>query len=312
MKPFRTILFAADFSEASHEAFSMACSLAVEGETKLHVLHVDEPNWVPEEPAAFGQPIQFYDDEIDGSHMEALSTNLSSAYTPSRPVDVAYHTRHGEAAAEILRLAEEVDADLIVSGTHGRTGLSWMLAGSVATSVLRDAHCPVLVVRSSEWLRDGKPNQFILHPTDFSENSEEALRVARVMARELGVRLVIYHVAPFDVYLSDMVVPVGPPGLSRCPRTNASSGRWAGPQVPRGDPAQPGRSRRGNHSCGGRGGLRPDRDGNTREDRASPTAHGERRRIRAPQGRLPGARREDSQDPLRNDGQAALRCLAEV
>ncbi len=210
MKPFRTILFAADFSEASHEAFSMACSLAVEGETKIHVLHVDEPNWVPEEPAAFGQPIQFWDDEKDGSHTEDLSTHLASAYTPSRPVDIEYHTQHGEAAAEILRLAEEVDADLIVSGTHGRTGLSWMLAGSVATSVMRGSRCPVLVVRSSEWLRDGKPNQFILHPTDFSENSEEALRVARTMARELGVRLVIYHVAPFDVYLSDMIVPADP------------------------------------------------------------------------------------------------------
>jgi nucleotide-binding universal stress UspA family protein len=53
-------------------------------------------------------------------------------------------------------------------------------------------------------------NRFILHPTDFSASSEEALRVAYALARDLGVRLVILHVAPFDVFLSDMVVPVDP------------------------------------------------------------------------------------------------------
>ena len=56
MQPFRTILFAADFSENSKEAFRAACSLAVENKTRLIVLHVVEPNWVPEEPVHLGQP----------------------------------------------------------------------------------------------------------------------------------------------------------------------------------------------------------------------------------------------------------------
>jgi len=50
MQPLRKILFAADFSENSKEAFRAACSVAIENKTRIFVLHVVEPNWVPEEP----------------------------------------------------------------------------------------------------------------------------------------------------------------------------------------------------------------------------------------------------------------------
>jgi nucleotide-binding universal stress UspA family protein len=210
MQPFQTILFAADFSENSQEAFRMACSLAVEGQTRLHILHVVEPDWTPEEPAGLGQAIQFYDAGTDGGCDEAVKRRLCAAYVPSQPVEVDYDTRHGDAAMEIIRRAEAVRADLIVVGTHGRTGLSWLLAGSVANSVLRRALCPVLAVRSPTRGHHPKEFRIILHPTDFSPNSEEALRVAHALARDLGVRLVLFHVAPFDVFLSDMVVPADP------------------------------------------------------------------------------------------------------
>src|SRR5262245_33604171 len=91
MRPFQTILFAADFSVASQEAFRMACSLAVVGETRLHVLHVIEPDWVPEEPAGLGQVIQFYDAGTDEGRDETLKRRLCAAYAPPQPVDVAYH-----------------------------------------------------------------------------------------------------------------------------------------------------------------------------------------------------------------------------
>jgi nucleotide-binding universal stress UspA family protein len=210
MKPFRTILFAADFSAASQQAFRMACRVGVPGQTRLHVLHVIEPDWVPEEPAGFGQPNLFHDAAAVGDRDEPLIQRLCAAYAPAQPIDVEYHARHGDAVPEILRRAEELQADLIVMGTHGRTGLSWMLAGSVATSVLRRAQCPVLAVRVPERLQPPGEIRSILHPTDFSADSEEALRVAFALARDLGVQLVILHVAPFDLVLSDMVVPVDP------------------------------------------------------------------------------------------------------
>jgi universal stress protein A len=68
----------------------------------------------------------------------------------------------------------------------------------------------VLAVRSPACAHQPHDFQFILHPTDFSPNSEAALRVAHALARDLGVRLVIHHVVPFDGFLSDAVVPMDP------------------------------------------------------------------------------------------------------
>ena len=66
MQTFGTILFAADFSQNSKEAFREACSLAIDNETRLVVLFVVEPNWVPEDPPCYGQQaVQFYAAEPD-------------------------------------------------------------------------------------------------------------------------------------------------------------------------------------------------------------------------------------------------------
>lgn len=97
-------------------------------------------------------------------------------------------------------MAEEIDSDLIVMGTHGRTGLSGLLAGSVAIAVLRGARCPVLALRAGERPRETAEVRVILHPTDFSVDSEAALQVARSLARDHGARLIILHVATLDVF----------------------------------------------------------------------------------------------------------------
>lgn len=209
MTTFQTILFAADFSESSQEAFRTACVLAVEGQTRLHVLHVVEPNWVPEDPTFLGQAgVQFYDAFTDGSREAKLEKRLCTAHVPDIPIEVEYHVKEGNPATEILHMADEVGADLIVVGTHGRTGLSWLLAGSVATSVMQRSTCPVLALHSAGRPQAAEKIQAILHPTDFSVGSEAALLVAREMARDLGARLILLHVAPFDVYIHDMTVPV--------------------------------------------------------------------------------------------------------
>jgi universal stress protein A len=58
--------------------------------------------------------------------------------------------RHGKASVQIIKMAREMKADLIVMGSHGRTGLSHVIIGSVAEAVIRHAHCPVLVVRDTD------------------------------------------------------------------------------------------------------------------------------------------------------------------
>ncbi len=202
MQPFRSILFAADFSENSKEAFEMACKLAVEDKTRLFVLHVAEPVWASDEPVYVGQQtVHFRVRERDESRHEALRQKLREIYAPQRSIDVDYQTSEGEAAAEILRKSQEVGSDLIVMGTHGLTGLRKLLTGSVATAVLRGARCPVLALRSGSPSPKGEQIRAILHPTDFSAGSDAALRVARALARDHGCRLILLHVVPFPVVM---------------------------------------------------------------------------------------------------------------
>jgi len=212
MQPFGTILFATDLSEGSNEAFRVACSLAVDNKTRLIVLHVVEPNWVATDPAYFSQlRVEFYRGLPDEGRLEALRQKLCGIYTPSHPLDIQYLTREGEASVEILHAAKEVGSDLIVMRTHGRTGLQKLLAGSVTIAVLHGAQCPVLAIHSTEHPRKTEEIKVILHPTDFSPCSEAAVRVARLLARDLGARLVVLHVAPFDI-LADgaTMAPVDP------------------------------------------------------------------------------------------------------
>jgi nucleotide-binding universal stress UspA family protein len=209
MTPFQTILFAADFSESSQQAFRAACSLAVEGRTRMHIAHVIEPTWVPEDPTFLGQAgVQYYGAYADSSREERVKRLLCSAYAPDIPVEVAYHVKEGAPATHIVQMAAAVKADLIVVGTHGRTGLRWMLAGSVANSVMQSADCPVLAVHSFGHPPIAETIQSILQPTDFSDRSEAALHVARELARDLGARLILLRVAPFDVYVHDITVPI--------------------------------------------------------------------------------------------------------
>lgn len=143
MPLFRTVLIAADFSDSSREAFRLACSLAGADKTRLIVLHVVEPPIVSGEldfpvPLAGG----------DRAHHEVLRERLRGAYVPDRPLEVEYILRDGSPAESILHAAEELGCDLVVLGTHGRTGLKRLLMGSVAEAVLRKARCPVLTLRS--------------------------------------------------------------------------------------------------------------------------------------------------------------------
>jgi nucleotide-binding universal stress UspA family protein len=223
MPLFRTILVAADFSEYSREAFRMACSLARPDETQITVLHAVEPPMISE------LDVPLPPTAGDRAHHEALGGRLRESYAPDRPLQVEYRTRDGFAAEGILRVGDEIDADLIVLGTHGRTGVGRLLAGSVAEAVLRRAHCPVLALRSPPHLaampearelelpspgeKPGteapsassapqgrefamRPIKTILHPTDFSGRSEAAFRVAGSLAREHGARLIVLHAAP--------------------------------------------------------------------------------------------------------------------
>jgi nucleotide-binding universal stress UspA family protein len=197
----RIILFAADFSDNSIAAFRVACSVSIEKTTRLIVLHVVEPDWAAKGLDYLG-PASVPPSETESLH-EFLSRRLSEVYAPIHPLDVEYRISEGPAASEIIHIADEVGANLIAMGTHGRTGLRRLLTGSIAAAVLGQAHCPVLALRSVSGRAEYKAGEIrvIVHPTDFSQVSEAACGVARSLARDHGARLVILHVAPLDIYL---------------------------------------------------------------------------------------------------------------
>lgn len=133
MFPLKTILVPTDFSELSAKAMRHAEQMARGSGAKLVVLHVDPPL------LAFAK-----DSHDPTAHVERLRKQLNEI----RPANVAVEHRllEGFAADSILQTAHDLKADLIVIGTHGRTGVAQAFLGSVAQSVLRGAHCPVLTI----------------------------------------------------------------------------------------------------------------------------------------------------------------------
>jgi len=135
----RTIVHPTDFSEQSQAAFGLACSLARDYGARLIVLHVvSAPTFV------YGEG---YLPPAEEELVTLARQQLSQIHAPEENVRVELLLEQGDVAREILRVAQETGADLIVMGTHGRTGLSRLLMGSVAEMVMRKALCPVLTVR---------------------------------------------------------------------------------------------------------------------------------------------------------------------
>jgi nucleotide-binding universal stress UspA family protein len=135
----KKILFATDFSEASQAALAYATSLARDAGAQLLITHVEEP------------PVSYAAGEMLVIRPDVPNPELDRMLKKIAPGGLRYehHLVVGNPADEIVRLAEEQHADLIVVGTHGRKGLSRLLTGSVAELVLRFAECPVLAVKAA-------------------------------------------------------------------------------------------------------------------------------------------------------------------
>lgn len=141
----RKLLFASDLSAASRDAFAVAMDLARALKADLLIVHAVAPV-VPGE--ALYAPIADWDAiarEIRRATQGALDTLAATAR--ARRLRVQTSIVNGYAAEEILRVARARRVYAIVMGTHGRSGLKRLLAGSVATRVMAGASCPVVTVR---------------------------------------------------------------------------------------------------------------------------------------------------------------------
>lgn len=138
MPRFSRILCPVDFDANSARALEIAAELAREREARLYVLHVVAIPSGPEVALDFSK--------LEGRARERLERLARERIGARTRWEV--HVRSGPPALEILRAAERFGAELIVMATHGRKGLKHLVLGSVAESVVREAPCPVLTMRS--------------------------------------------------------------------------------------------------------------------------------------------------------------------
>jgi len=136
----KKILFPTDYSHLSDAALRHATTLARENGATLIIAHVEEP------PLAYGGGEMYYGiPDPDRAEVERMLGEI-------KPTDSSVPFRHvllsGDPATEIVKFAADENVDMIVLGTHGRTGLSRVLMGSVAESIVRRAACPVLTFKS--------------------------------------------------------------------------------------------------------------------------------------------------------------------
>lgn len=137
-----TILVATDFSDGSDEALQRAITLAKRWGASLELLHVIELG--VEDP--FGGHIYGSDHQ---SAVDRMLTRLVGQVV-ARGVACTAKIVEGNAVTEITDRARKIGAEIIVVGTHGRTGLAHIVMGSVAERVVRHAACPVLTVPYSK------------------------------------------------------------------------------------------------------------------------------------------------------------------
>jgi nucleotide-binding universal stress UspA family protein len=146
MKRFRRIFHPTDFSRASGAAFGVAVELAKRDRGQLVIVHVLVPP-IPIITDGYISPKTF--DELTAAARRDAEKRLSALVAKAKKAGAAAATLliEGVPAEQIIRAAQRKRADLIVMGTHGRTGLPKFFMGSVAGRVIPMASCPVLTVR---------------------------------------------------------------------------------------------------------------------------------------------------------------------
>ncbi len=199
-KPIRVmkILVPTDFSELSEKALEVANEFAKLFNGKITPFHSHIPISEMDEPYALGMSSQMYQDfeEIEKSlseRLETLSNEKVDASRLDKPLVVM-----GNPAQSIIDASEEYD--YIVMSTHGRTGFTRFLLGSVSEKVLRLAHTPVLIVEDESEVDSFKK---ILVTTDFSDNAASAYPFAKGIANAAGADLDLIHVLSFDQFDKD-------------------------------------------------------------------------------------------------------------
>jgi nucleotide-binding universal stress UspA family protein len=145
---YKKVLFCTDFSENSDYAFDFAYGIAKRDEGLLYILHVLPDN--PQLHQAFAEKYITKDnlEKIRRDIKEELDNKYQEHYTKNIGDEVIYEivTRSGRQEEEILKFAKEKNVDIIVMGTHGKTGIERVFFGSIADKVIKYSTSPVFII----------------------------------------------------------------------------------------------------------------------------------------------------------------------
>jgi nucleotide-binding universal stress UspA family protein len=180
-----------DLSSASPTVLRWARLFAETYHAKVEVLHAD---WLDYPP--YFLPSQA--DELAAEakhHREALNKYVTTVARDNLGVNVAHEITilEGHPLETILKYAEEHHPDLIVMGSHGRSGVARMRLGSVAENVMRQAAIPTLVVRTFVDKPTVRPISRVLCPVNFTEHGFRCLELSAEVAATFGAELVVMH-----------------------------------------------------------------------------------------------------------------------
>lgn len=141
------VLIPTDFSDFSRPAMTYGLAIAARFDAEVHLLHiVPDPAMLVPEAAAFSvESMQAQTEALRQEAIHGLEKLPADGWSDGKPI--VREVRVGTAFVEIIDYAGEHDVDLIVIGTHGRSGLMHILMGSVAERIVRKAPCPVLTVK---------------------------------------------------------------------------------------------------------------------------------------------------------------------
>jgi nucleotide-binding universal stress UspA family protein len=192
----KRILCPIDLSDFSPPVLAHAAALARLYGAEITALHVFAA-WLPPPGQATYPRWMMEIPEARQSISEELQTLVDPFTTQGHALSL--RTADGDAASEIVRHARDLNADLIVMGTHGRSGFDRFTLGSVTEKVLRKASCPVLTLPpGAARVVEAVEYRQVLWPTDFSEPSERALELAVSLAvRAKGVVLGLHVIETF-------------------------------------------------------------------------------------------------------------------
>lgn len=200
MISFKKILVPTDFSEYSEYALQYANAFANISGGVIECVHVVDTTFLG-------------DGGVGGVYVSSadLARSIESVKQQAQKelnhfvrkekllgTEVKPHLRQGHAADEIVKLSEEIGADLIIIPTHGRSGLDRLVFGGTCDKVLRFSKVPVLAIKHPEHealTKDGKLNiKSVLCPIDFSTFSHGALPLAREICKQFGATMTLAHI----------------------------------------------------------------------------------------------------------------------